>query len=529
MNIIRIPDAVRVITDDNTVLCTAKGSSFEYNDVKVSFDIAKTLNITLTSDKTPVKFIGIRFNGRFERGTRFLGDAIERGYAEFAFKGLESERDMPWYCIAASQSKCEGFGVMTGCNALTYWTTDAAGIMLWLDVRSGAMGVIRNGVPFEVCRAVYYEKNIGFDGVFDFVHEFCMQMAAASIFPKNPIYGSNNWYYAYGNSSAEQIIKDTKLLAECTQGLKNRPYMVIDDCWQQLARVKGSAQGRPMFCGNELFPDMKGLADKIKAMDVIPGIWYRPIKTAERFIDKNLLNMRDENCLDPSIPEVLDMIADDTERITGTWGYRLIKYDFITRDIMGIYGTNHFDMAYNKGWHFHDRSKTTAMVAKDFSKTVYEHSNGAVIIGCNVMGHLAAGYIHLHRSGDDTSGVCFDRSTAFGINALAFRLPQHKAFFDIDADCVCITDKIPWENNKDFLELYALSGTPLFVSVDPDVATPEIKEALKKAYKAASVQDNICKPIDWMDNNVPEEYMIDGELHKYCWTPEYGRHFIFAK
>lgn len=529
MNIIRIPDAVRIITEDSSELCTRYGSQYTLNDVTVSFKEGETLDITLNADKTPVRFIGIRFNGSFEKGTRFLGDTIERGYAEFSFRSLESQRDMFWYFVAANENSCAGYGVKTGCNALVSWTTDSHGIMLWLDVRSGAKGVIRNGVPFEVCKVVNIEKSVSINDCFDFIHEFCLKMSDNAIFPDKPIYGSNNWYYAYGDSSAEQILKDTELLAECTESLKNRPYMVIDDCWQQLARTKGSAQGRPIFCGNELFPDMKGLADAIKAKNIHPGIWFRPIKTAERFIDKNLLNMRDSTFLDPSLPEVLEMVAEDTERLTGEWGFELIKYDFVTRDMTGVYGSDHMRFDYDKDWSFRDQSKTTAMVAKDLYRTIYEHSNGAMIIGCNVMGHLATGYIHIHRSGDDTSGFSFDRSVGYGVNALAYRLPQHKAFFDIDADCVCITDKIDWESNKDFLELYAMSGTPLFVSVDPAIATPEIKDALKVAYKYSSEQKNVCRPIDWLDNNTPEEYLIDGKQHTYQWVPDTGKLFIFSK
>lgn len=531
MNIIRIPDAVRIITDDTSAVCEKNGSAFTLGDVRVSFSVGETLDITVNADTTPVKFIGIRFNGSFDKGTRFLGDSLERGYAEYAFRGFESERQMYWYFLAASENKCAGYGVKTGesCNSLVSWTTDIGGIMLWLDVRNGGMGVIRNSVPFEACRVVNVEKNVGMDKAFDFLHDFCLEMCDNAIFPDRPVYGSNNWYYAYGDSSAKQIIRDTELLAECTKGLENRPFMVIDDCWQQLARTKGSAQGRPIFCGNEMFPDMKGLADEIKAHDIHPGIWFRPLKTAERFIDRNLLNLRDDTFLDPSLPEVLDLIAEDTERLTGTWGYELIKYDFVTRDTLGAYGFNPYDIAFMKPWHFHDRSKTSAMVTKDLYRTIYEHSNGAVIIGCNVIGHLATGYIHLHRSGDDTSGRSLDRSVAFGINTLAFRMVQHKAFFDIDADCVCITDMLPWENNKDLLEIYSLSGTPLFVSVDPDIANDRIKAALTKAYSYSSKQLNKLVPIDWIENNLPAEYLIDGEPRRYNWVPDTGKLFIYSK
>ena len=47
-----------------------------------------------------------------------------------------------------------------------------------------------------------------------------------------------------------------------------------------------------------------------------------------------------------------------------------------------------------------------------------------------------------------TSGVEWERTRNMGVNTLAFRLPQHRAFFDMDADCVGITGKIDWNKNR---------------------------------------------------------------------------------
>ena len=82
-------------------------------------------------------------------------------------------------------------------------------------------------------------------------------------FRRNPVYGSNNWYYAYGNSSEKEILQDTDYLLELTKGAENPPYMVIDDCWQEHHRLD-EYNGGPWRNGNEKFPDMAGLAAKIK-------------------------------------------------------------------------------------------------------------------------------------------------------------------------------------------------------------------------------------------------------------------------
>jgi alpha-galactosidase len=338
--------------------------------------------------------------------------------------------------------------------------------------------------------------------------------------PDAPVYGSNNWYYAYGNSSAEEILEDTVLLAELTEGIENRPFMVIDDCWQELALTKGAA-GRPYERGNVRFPDMELLASKIKAANIRPGIWIRPLETNEMFLSKELRALRHRNALDPSVPEVLELIGEDIRRVT-SWGYELVKYDFATFDFYGDFYPEGKEVLKQKGWTLHNRSMTSAECIKALYKTLHDNANGAVLIGCNVIGHLAAGLIHLHRSGDDTSGNSFDRTVMMGVNTLAFRLPQHKAFFDIDADCVGITENIPWEYNKRFLDLLANSGTPLFISAKPSAMTQEMKKDLNAAFQKAALQKNQMEPLDWFETTLPEKYCVDGEIKQYKWIESSG-------
>ena len=45
-------------------------------------------------------------------------------------------------------------------------------------------------------------------------------MCTDPIFPEFPVYGSNNWYYAYGDSSEEEILSDTDYILKLTEGAK---------------------------------------------------------------------------------------------------------------------------------------------------------------------------------------------------------------------------------------------------------------------------------------------------------------------
>ena len=46
---------------------------------------------------------------------------------------------------------------------------------------------------------------------------------------------------------------------------------------------------------------------------------------------------------------------------------------------------------------------------------------GAMVIGCNALDHLAAGLFGLQRTGDDTSGTEWDHTRRMGPNMLGMR------------------------------------------------------------------------------------------------------------
>ena len=108
-----------------------------------------------------------------------------------------------------------------------------------------------------------------------------------------------------------------------------------------------------------------------------------------------------------------------------SWGYELIKHDYSTYDIFGDYGMSLNGCITNvRDRSFYDKTKTSAEIVKSFYKVIKDSSDGAVIIGCNVIGHLCAGLHQLNRTGDDTSGGEWCRTAKMGVNTLAFRLQE---------------------------------------------------------------------------------------------------------
>ena len=176
------------------------------------------------------------------------------------------------------------------------------------------------------------------------------------------------------------------------------------------------------------------------------------------------------------------------------------------------------------GWHFHDQALTNAEILLRHYRALREAAGDAVLIGCNTIGHLGAGFFEVQRIGDDTSGRVWERTRRMGVNTLAYRLAQNGAFFACDPDCAAHTEKTPWELDRQFLDLVARSGTALFVSADPRKVNPEQKAAFRAAMQLAlsGGEPGKCEPLDWLYNTSPEYWLVGNERVTYRWAEPIG-------
>lgn len=530
-NILKInrPDFIELTTETKTVTSKWKNDDYNLDDINVKLNQDNEhLAIFLTAQTSKVKWIKLRWNNlSWDKNVRFLGDAWERGYGDMEWKGMNPNRFMPWYFCAKSEAKSICYGVKVRPSAMCFWQVDSLGMTLFLDVRCGGSGVNLKGRVIKLADVIACEMRDCTS--FEAMQEFCGQMCEDPILPKYPVYGSNNWYYAYGKSSESEILADCDYILNLTKDIENKPYMVIDDCWQEHHRLN-EYNGGPWTKGNEKFPDMKALADKLVQKGVRPGIWVRLLLNEDENI-KNEWRLSHNNCIDPTNPEALNYIKEDIKRICN-WGYTLIKHDFSTFDLFGKWGFQMSPLVTDDGWHFYDDSLTSAEVVKLLYKAILdasvEASNGeTLILGCNTIGHLGAGYMHINRTGDDTSGVIWERTRFMGVNTLAFRLPQHGKFYEIDADCVGIDGGISWSMNKQWADVLAQSGTPLFISVRPNILDETEKQELHEILKVASKQEHHVIPVDWEEITCPEHWQDkDHDIDcKYQWFEETGLKF----
>ncbi len=517
---LRIPDGCRVLTEDGLYVAEKNGNGFSWKDIELDIGMTgRGLEVRLHGMETPVRAVALRWLGAWAPRTLFSGDAIERGYGEFEWRGLNLTRLMPWYFAAYADQRTDCYGVKTGPDAFAVWQADGGGLTLWLDTRCGGLGVILNGkviCPGIVCQERYEEIT-----AFRALQRFCRILCDAPLLPDGPVYGANNWYYAMGRTCREEFLATVRETAELSAGFKARPYAVIDDGWQELAECEGAA-GRPYRRGNPRFPDMREIAESTEKAGCLPGLWFRPAKTHDHFWKGALLPKKHEKIMDMSVPSGLDAVAEDVSRFV-SWGYKLLKYDFVTCDLMGLFVQNTRDFLRVNGWALADRSVTSAMMIKNLCRTIRKNAGDAVLIACNVPSHLAAGEAHIQRGGDDTNAREWYRTVKMGVNTLAFRLCQHNAFYAMDADCVGVVPSgIPWDLNRRFLDLIARSGTPLFVSPAPGILTEKMRRDVRVAFERVNSGKQDLEPLDWMETSLPARYRSGGEEVTYSWWPEEG-------
>ncbi len=116
-----------------------------------------------------------------------------------------------------------------------------------------------------------------------------------------------------------------------------------------------------------------------------------------------------------------------------------------------------------------------------------------------------------------------------GVNTLAFRMPQHNTFFAVDADCVGLTDRIPWEKNRQWLDVLARSGPPLFVSADPSAVGREQRAALYDAFARVATAQTPAEPLDWLDTTCPQRWKgVDEVAREYNWSHYFSNDMIGA-
>jgi alpha-galactosidase len=515
--VIRPPDLVTVFLekDRRVPLTQTTTGVWQASGLEVRTEVkAGRVAVSLSAPGVSVTRVLLRWHTSLAHVSQFLGDHWERSYADLEWRGEVPNRPMPWYFLATTTERTDGFGVMTGARAFCFWNADRAGISLWADVRSGGVGVQLGARVLQICDVCARDGAPG-EAPFAAARAFCRVMCPKPRVPAAPVFGTNDWYYHYGDSHPSRILDTTRLVVSVSPSGPNRPWSVIDDGWSP-----GGDESGMWDRGNERFGDMAAFAAKLVAEGARPGIWFRPLLAAAKRPDALRLG-RNRTCLDPSLPDVLAIVEQDTARLK-QWGYGLIKHDYSTFDLLGRWGFTMGSTLTDDGWRFADQSRTTAEIVSALYVALRRGAGDALLIGCNTFSHLSAGVFEINRIGDDTSGKSWDRTRRMGVNTLAFRAPQHEAFYAADPDIAAITSQHPWALGRHWLRLLAESGMPAFVSPEIEAVDAEAKKALTEAFAIAASAPPVAEPLDWLETVCPRRWRLRGKVVEFDWSAPEG-------
>jgi alpha-galactosidase len=521
--VINLPQKVWFKLGDQWQPASSSGGVYTYKDIQVRFkQTGDALSVYIVSPSTQLNAVKLQWEFDMPPVSKILGDKWERSYGDLGWQ-LNDATINPWYMLINDGQATSCFGVKTGCSALCSWTARGNGVELVMDTSSGGAGVSLGARELHAADIITI-KNTAAETPFTTLQRFCKMMCPNPRLPKQPVYGINDWYFAYGNNSAELIKKITAVMTVLAPDADNRPFSVIDAGWAAYSPLLPGDGGfmDDFSKPNDKFKDMALMAADIKKLGMRPGLWTRPL-CAKHDDKPGLLLPRIPGRDDPKEPILDPTIAENIARIKHNialykqWGYDLVKHDYTTYDITGKWGMHMTDTVTSPGWSFNDKTKTTAEVMNDLYHAIRGAAGDMYIIGCNTMSHLSAGVFELNRIGDDTSGKEWERTRKMGVNTLGFRIPQHNAFYATDADCVGLTNDIPWSKNKQWMQLLAESGTPLFISPDPAVLDDEKKAFIKECFaKAAKVQPT-GQPLDWMNDQQPQKWKLNGREVDFDW------------
>lgn len=511
------PTLVRVQGEESDQIrpMTRAGGRWAGSGVEVEcVPAVRGFKVLLTAETVEVQRIHLRWSQKIDKASKVVGDAWERSYGDLAWLPLQPERALPWYFLASDGQRTFGAGVKTGAAAFAFWLVDAEGISLWLDVRNGGKGVRLGKRLMEMAHVVTVHGQDPWSSAQDLCAHMMEGRTVATHrgkYPVKAIYGCNDWYYAYGQNTAEGVLRDAALVRELAPATGPMPFAVIDDGYQDAKR----------------FPSLPKLAEQIRSLNVAPGIWVRPTRAprdaaASLLLPQDRWDNRDgELAYDPTIPEALQRIL-NVIREACDWGYDFIKHDFTTYELLGYWGSSMGASPTSSGWSFHDRSLTNAEIISHLYREIRKTAGeDRLILGCNAVGHLSAGIFDAQRSGDDVSGHTWERTRRMGVNTLAFRLPQHRRFFAVDADCVPITPDIPWQFTEAWLQAVAASGTVLLISPDPRAIGAEQKAAVRRAF-AENARASQFKALDWMESRTPSSWETEAGRRQFQWLEEGG-------
>lgn len=505
-----MPQSVTLVFEGGEHHFSRAAAQLCYKDVLVELTPSRSgqprqLAVAVTADKTPV--IALRISWKYtitDNKVLFMGGNWRELNGGAQWRSMDPLRKFPWYFLARTSVETCAFAAMTQCAAFVEWSVNPGGVEALLDLRNGTRGVVLGGRRLDA--AVLIERRYDLLPLAAY-RALCAEISPHQILPPLPVYGA-----AYNiSNNPDELIQASELLMQLSEGLTNRPFLVIGCGWEREQHHQLQPCG-PWDRGNRNFPDMTQIVSEIRARGLRPGLSLRLLCNVSPELPLEWRQQRDPQLLDPSIPEVLEFIKKDISRIS-EWGFELIRYIYSTSDCLGP--DWHPGVFTGPEWSFADTSKTTAEVIVGFYRAVRMAMGDLLLWGDDIIPHLAAGFMHIGRI--CRSAPDWQRRQHNRVNALAFRLGQNGTYFKLDTGAVTISKAQPWGRVREWARLAAVSGSTFMITPEVGSLTPTAKRELKKCFETASLSDAELIPTDWLNGTCPSQWKINGTMHRKEW------------
>lgn len=341
--------------------------------------------------------------------------------------------------------------------------------------------------------------------------------------------GYCTWYSnPHGGAADENSIIE---LSQCA-ARELKPYgfdfVQIDDCWQEGKRRNGPAKVFLEHNPAGPYPNgMKPVADKIRELGLIPGLWFMPFagdKDDPWFANKQEWFAKDSSgkpydtpwggaALDQTHPQVQAYLCDVVDRIAHEWGYGYFKMD-------GMWmGTATKQIYVNNGYRGDDdlgsqkvfNPKMTPIEAYRNGLKLIRRAAGkdVFILGCCVSQNMRSfggtfGLVDAMRIGPDNGGN-WD-SIKVGPWHGGNRYFLHGRVWYNDPDPLYIRASMPFEQAQAICSWVGLSGMLQASSDWLPAAAPERINLLKRVLPSHGLH---ARPADILENEMAQVWRLD--------------------
>jgi alpha-galactosidase len=215
----RMPDHVTAILNDQAVTLHPNGDSrWTFRELVVSLrEQEQNLSVEIEAPAVRLSAVTLQWETESKSSSYVLNDHWERTYGDVSWHRPAASGILPWYFMEYNGGSTYGFGVKTRTRSLCFWEIREGMLSLTLDTRSGGDGV-QLGDRKLLAAEILITKSIPGETPFRTTRRFLGTLCTKARMPAQPVYGINDWYFAYGHNSAKLILEHTRLMAPMAEG-----------------------------------------------------------------------------------------------------------------------------------------------------------------------------------------------------------------------------------------------------------------------------------------------------------------------